>query len=164
MKTKLLMILCLNFLTSAIFAEEQSSQKGLIKHAVFFRYSDEVSSNPQKLAEIRQRFLALKRKSLKAGESYIISINAGNSNGYEGLEQGMTDGYILTFKSKKDRDYYVGCDQNIKCSDGGYKAAGLPYDKAHDEFKTFVGPLLYDADGDGVPVPEGVFVFDFMTE
>lgn len=141
-----------------------SSNQGMVKHTVFFRYKSRVMNNPKQLKEIRRRFLDLKSKSLKNGLPYIVSIDAGYANSSEGLDQNLFDGYILTFKNEEDRDYYVGCNENVKCSEGGFKLAGLPYDRAHDHFKIYVGPLLYDADGDGIPVPEGVFVFDFTAE
>ena len=165
MKHKVLKLLVISStLLFSISGLAKSSNTGLVKHAVFFRYKAEVENSQEKLKEVRRRFLALKSKSLKSGKPYIISIDAGYANSAEGVDQGMTDGYILTFKSIADRDFYVGCDQEFKCSEGGYKASGKKYDLAHDKFKSFVGPLLYDKDGDGIPVPEGVFVFDFIAE
>lgn len=157
---KYLLILFLSLSSIQIYS--QSSEQGLVKHVVLFRYNDKVEQNGLIKAEIRKRFLELKKISTKNGRPYIVSINAGYFHGHEGAENGLTDGYILTFKSLEDRDFYVGCDSEYKCSEGGYKSANLPYDKAHDKFKAFVGPLLFDGDGNG-PVGDGVIVFDFVS-
>lgn len=163
MKEKLLFTI-LTIISTITVSCALSSNQGLIKHAVFFRYKNEVKNKNSKLLEIRKKFLELKNKSLKDGNPYIVSIDSGYANSHEGLDQGLFDGYILTFKNIEDRDYYVGCNQKYKCSEGGFKEAGLPYDIEHDQFKNYIGPLLFDADGDGIPVPEGVFVFDFVAE
>jgi hypothetical protein len=52
-------------------------------------------------------------------------------------------GYISTFSSVADRNYFVG------------RPFYFPYDPYHDSFKQFVGPLLAATDG--------VFVFDFSV-
>lgn len=52
-------------------------------------------------------------------------------------------GYIVTFSSVADRDYFVG------------RPFHYPYDPHHDAFKQFVGPLLDKEDG--------VIVFDFTV-
>ena len=55
----------------------------------------------------------------------------------------MQQGYIVTFSSIADRDYFVG------------RPFFNPYDPYHDAFKTFVIPLLNPHDGG--------FVFDFTV-
>lgn len=146
-----------------LFINAQSTDSGLIKHIVLFRYKDNIEQNAKMKSLIRKNFLELKNKALKNNAPYIVSISAGYFNGHENAENGLTDGYILTFKTIEDRDYYVGCNKEFKCSEGGFKAAGKEYDRKHDEFKAFVGPLLYDSDGNG-PVGDGVIVFDFIAD
>jgi hypothetical protein len=78
-----------------------------------------------------------------------VSIESGKANSKEGADQGMTQGFIVTFKNESDRDYYVG------------KPFSADFDPAHESFKQFVGPLLsVDANGK----IDGVYVFDFTTK
>ena len=64
----------------------------------------------------------------------IVEFEWGTNNSPEGKNKGCTHGFILTFKSEKDRDAY------------------LPH-PAHKEFGKLVGPLLDD-----------VFVIDFWSK
>lgn len=60
-----------------------------------------------------------------------------------GLDQKMQQGYIVSFSSVEDRNYFVG------------RPFHFPYDPHHDAFKQFVKPFLNPDDG--------VFVFDFTV-
>ncbi|MGZ3743358.1 MAG: Dabb family protein [Pseudobdellovibrionaceae bacterium] len=121
---------------------------GLIRHLVLFRYNDSVTAAQKK--EIARRFLALKNESTRNGMPYIVSIETGNQNSGEGVDQELEQGFIVTFKSEGDRNYYVGRD--IVKQDGNF-------DLAHDAFKRFVGQFLH------TPInPTGVLVFDFKVE
>ncbi len=110
-----------------------------VKHFVAFKFDQSVTTQEKEL--VLKKFLALKNKCLKSNKTYIISIEAGLANSPEGADQGYEQGYIVTFASKQDRDYYVG------------KPFFTNFDPAHDEFKNFVGPLLQK--------DSGAFVFDF---
>ena len=138
-------------LALAIFAQDRPSQASekaptshVIKHFVAFRFKDSVTESQR--VEVQNRFLALKTNARRNGKNYILSIESGLANSPEGADQGMTQGYIVTFKSAEDRDYYVG------------KPFFADFDPAHDAFKQLVGPLL-DTDDQGKVT--GVFVFDF---
>lgn len=139
MKTKVILML-------AAVLVGAGAARAEVRHFVAFRFKAAVSA--QQRAEVRRRFLELRRSARAAdGKPYILAIEAGDADSPEGLDQGMTQGYLVTFRTRADRDYYVG------------RPKFTPYDPAHDAFKAFVGPLL-EADAAGRP---GVFVFDYST-
>lgn len=114
---------------------------GLVRHIVLFRYAPNVTAEQK--AEAKDRFLALEREAVRDGRSYIVSIETGGELSGEGADQGLEQGFIVTFRSQGDRNYYVG--QPI-VTDPAY------FDAAHQSFKDFVGRLLDQ---------NGVIVFDF---
>jgi len=117
-----------------------------VKHFVAFKYKPSVSK--QEKESVINHFLALKKLAIRNSQQYIVSIETGKANSKEGADQGMEQGFIVTFKTESDRDYYVG------------KPFSNDFDPAHEEFKQFVGPLLAtDANGN----INGVIVFDFST-
>jgi hypothetical protein len=121
---------------------------GLIKHIVLFRYNDSVTTEQKR--HIRDRFKLLAQSCLRNGKPYIISIETGEQNSGEGVDQELEQGFIITFKSEGDRNYYVG--KGIVQKNGNF-------DPAHDDFKNFVGTYLH------IPIdPSGVLVFDFKEE
>jgi hypothetical protein len=114
---------------------------GVVRHIVLFRYAPSVTSAQKE--EVIRRFLALKTLARRAGKNYIISIETGGEISGEGADQGLEQGFIVTFKSEGDRNYYVGQPVVL---DSNY------YELAHQAFKDFVGPLLDQ---------NGALVFDF---
>lgn len=114
---------------------------GDVRHIVLFRFKPGTSAVAQR--DVMNRFLALAEEATRDGQPYIVSIDAGVQNSGEAAGQDMKQGFIVTFASQGDRNYYVG--QPI-VTDSGY------YDQAHHAFKDFVGPLL-----------DGVVVFDFVS-
>lgn len=118
----------------------------VVKHIVLFRYAKAVTSLQKD--EIKNRFLALKDNCQRSGHPYIVSIETGAQSSGEGLDQQLEQGFIVTFNSEGDRNFYVG--QPI-VQDAKF------YDQAHQKFKEFVGPFLH------TPInPNGVLVFDFV--
>lgn len=116
---------------------------GVIRHLVLFRFKDNATA--EETAEVMKRFLSLKDTAQRAGSPYIVSIDAGEQTSGEQAGQGMSQGYVVTFASEGDRNYYVGTpivEDETKV------------DPAHAAFKKFVGPLLDT---------NGAIVFDFMT-
>jgi hypothetical protein len=108
---------------------------------VLFRYSQNITEAEKTTAE--RRFLALKSLAQRAGKSYILSLEAGVEISGEGVDQGLEQGFIVTFRSQGDRNYYVG--QPV-VNDPTH------YDPAHQAFKDFIAPLLDK---------NGAVVFDF---
>lgn len=94
------------------------------KHFVAFKYKAEV--DPAQKKSVREAFLLLKRKI-----PFVVSIEWGPNTSPENLNKGMDDGFLLTFKSSKDRDQYLTHPE-------------------HEAFKKIALPLVADA-----------FVFDF---
>lgn len=129
MKSLILMSVLLTFTVNA----------KTVKHFVAFKFDQAVTETEKKT--VMRKFMALKNKCLKNNKTYILSIEAGLANSPEGADQNYEQGYIVTFASEQDRDYYVG------------KPFFTNFDPSHDEFKNFVGPLLQKH--------EGAFVFDF---
>ena len=117
---------------------------GTVRHIVLFKYSTSTTSEEKK--EAKRRFLALQQLSTRNGRSYIVSIETGSEISGEGADQGLEQGFIVTFKSQGDRNYYVG--QPV-VTDPNY------YDPNHQAFKDFVGPLL--------ALNGGALVFDFTV-
>jgi len=91
--------------------------------------------------EVIGRFLAL-ADAKRDGARYMESMTGGPPMGGESLESGFEQGFVLTFASAGDRNYYVG---EPVISDSRF------FDPVHAEFERFVGPLL---------APDGVLVFD----
>ncbi|TPW44775.1 Dabb family protein [Serratia sp. SRS-8-S-2018] len=116
---------------------------GLLKHIVLFKYKSNVTQTQREA--VTSRFLSLKRSMRPGADTpYVLSIVEGVQNSGEGVGGGFEQGFIVTFKSEGDRNYYVG--KPLVGAEGDY-------DKAHDAFKQFVAPLLSD--------DNGVLVFDF---
>jgi len=122
---------------------------GTLRHLVTFKFK--AGTTPAEILEVKNRFLALKNKSMRNGQRFIQSIETGAANSFEGADQGKQIGFLVSFKSEGDRNYYVG-QPLIN------PAHTHLYDAAHLDFKNFVGPLL------ATPVvSEGVFVFDYTV-
>ena len=120
---------------------------GLVRHIVLFRYERGVSLEQKQ--EVIQRFLALKSLALRDGRPYIMSIETGSEMSGERADQNLEQGFVVTFRSQGDRNYYVG---NPVVTDSRF------FDPAHQAFKEFVGPLL-DKDASGNV--NGALVFDY---
>lgn len=98
----------------------------VLRHVVLFKFKQDTS--PEKVKEIVNAFSALPSKIKE-----IADYEWGLNNSPEGLNKGLTHGFLLTFKSEADRDSY------------------LP----HPDHKAF-GALL-------TPYLEDVTVFDYWT-
>jgi hypothetical protein len=121
----------------------RNHRPGTVRHLVLFRYRQDLTR--QQRQEVEDRFLALADLCRRHGEPYIDSIETGPANSPEGLDLGLEQGFLVTFGSQGDRNYYLGTPL---VSDPAY------CDPHHDDFKQFVGTLLAT---DGTPV----VVFDF---
>lgn len=116
---------------------------GTVRHIVLFRYASTVTQEQKD--EAKRRFLQLQSLCVRNGHKYIVSIETGGEISGEGADQGLEQGFIVTFRSQGDRNYYVG--QPV-VTDASY------YDPHHQAFKDFVGPLLDQ---------NGALVFDFSV-
>ena len=109
---------------------------GRVVHIVLFKFAP---STPESvLAEVTERFLALKESPREDGEPYILSIDAGpQASGEEAVGADYDLAFVVVFASGGDRNYYVG---EPVVSDPRF------FDGAHAAFKEFVGPLLDGGD------------------
>ncbi|GBQ27975.1 Dabb family protein [Gluconacetobacter sacchari] len=115
---------------------------GLIRHMVMFRFLKDVT--PFQKAEIARRFLELANDSRRPdGRPVVESIETGFQNSGEGNDEGYQMGFLVSFRSEGDRNYYVG---RPVVSQPGY------FDPAHDAFKAFAAPYL-----------AGVMEFDYRV-
>lgn len=99
----------------------------LLRHVVLFQYKE--GTTPEQIEEVTKAFAGLKGKI-----SEIVDFECGTDVSVEGKAGGFTHGYVVTFKSEKDRDTY------------------LPH-PAHKEFVKLVGPRL-----------QNVLVFDYWVK
>ncbi len=126
---------------------ETQFKPGIVRHFVAFKFKKDIDQ--VQISKVVSNFLALKTLCVRNGTPYIVSIEVGKANSFEGADQGKQIGFLVTFKSEGDRNYYIG-QPLIPVSEFDF------YDPAHLRFKNFVGPLL-----ETPVVPNGVFVFDF---
>lgn len=126
---------------------EAQFNPGIVRHFVAFKFKKNIDQ--VQINKVVSNFLALKTLCVRNAKPYILSIEVGKANSFEGADQGKQIGFLVTFKSEGDRNYYVG-QPLIPESEVDF------YDPAHLRFKKFVGPLL-----ETPVVPNGVYVFDF---
>ena len=98
-----------------------------LRHVVAFKFKE--GTTKEQIKQVEDAFRALKSKIPQ-----IADFEWGLNNSPEGRNKGCTHGFILTFKSEKDRDAY------------------LPH-PGHKKFGKIVGPILED-----------VFVIDFWAK
>lgn len=107
--------------------DEGPADSKILRHIVLFRFRPETTAATK--ARLDDAFMQLKTKIPE-----VISIEAGTNNSPEGLSDGFTHGYVVTFRSENDRALY------------------LPHPE-HQKFVTLVKPHL-----------EKALVFDFTTD
>ncbi|KAI1067846.1 hypothetical protein LB507_010533 [Fusarium sp. FIESC RH6] len=98
-----------------------------VTHTVLFQFKSDVdSSQVREACLICDRFLALKDQCIHptSNTPYIVSLVGGKDNSPEGMQNGLTHGFVVIFNSTEDRDYYVKTDP------------------AHQDFIGKVGSLL----------------------
>ncbi|KAH8736193.1 hypothetical protein BGZ61DRAFT_472546 [Ilyonectria robusta] len=81
-----------------------------ITHTVLFQFK--ADANPEDVKAACARFKALKADCLHptTNSAYISSLKGGQDNSHEGLQNGITHGFVVEFGSADDRDYYVKTD------------------------------------------------------
>jgi hypothetical protein len=120
----------------------QDYKPGIIKHIVLFKYKPSVSTETKNV--VANRFISLQKQATRNDYSYIISVEAGYQLSQELMGQGFEQGFIVTFASEGDRNYYVG---------EPFITEPAFYDPTHHKFKAFVSPYLDQA--------QCCLVFDF---
>ncbi|KAK0639177.1 stress responsive A/B barrel domain-containing protein [Cercophora newfieldiana] len=81
-----------------------------VTHTVLFQFKSDLPAAEVKAA--CARFLALKETCIHPTHNgnYILSLKGGKDNSPEGLQNGITHGFVVEFSSVEDRDYYVTND------------------------------------------------------
>lgn len=116
---------------------------GTIRHVVMFQFKPQTTQAERD--EVTKRFVALAKLSHRPdGHAVVASIETGPQISGENADLGLEQGYLVTFRSEGDRNFYVG---RPLVTDKRY------YDPAHDAFKAFAGPYL-----------ERAVVFDFPVK
>ncbi|CAF1205944.1 unnamed protein product [Didymodactylos carnosus] len=72
----------------------------LLRHVVLLKFKDDIKSSD--LKNLEDSFCALEKKI-----SSIKSFECGQNISKEGLSQGFTHCYLLTFTNEQDRDEYL---------------------------------------------------------
>ena len=94
----LLFILC--FMTTVVSAQTETNTKQQLRHVVLFSFKSTSSADDVKKIEDAFRALPSKIKEVKGFEW-------GKNNSPEGLDQGFTHCFLVSFKSEKDREVYL---------------------------------------------------------
>lgn len=107
-------------------AAEKKEETKMLRHIVLFQFKEDVTK--EQAQEVADAFAALPKKIKQ-----IADFEWGTDVGVENLSQGLTHGFLVTFKSEQDRDAY------------------LPHPE-HQKFVTLVKPRV-----------EKVVVFDYWA-
>lgn len=107
--------------------DAKKEAKPKLRHVVAFKFKEGTSKD--QILKVEQAFAELPKKI-----TTIKKFEWGTNNSPENRNKGCTHGFILTFKTEKDRDNYL-------------------VHPAHKEFGALVGPLLDD-----------VFVIDYWQK
>ncbi len=118
---------------------------GPIRHVVLFGLRDEVTEIER--ATIVERFHALVEAPRPGGRRPVVSVESGAQLSNEAAASSHDLGFIVTFASLGDRDYYVGHPDSADASRS---------DPQHAAFKAFVAPFL-------LPGQDGCTVFDLAV-
>ena len=122
-------LILLSFITITIhgmISAQQTNQQRLLRHVVMFGWNDGTDT-----ASIKKIVAAFKELPSKISE--IKSFEWGTNNSPEGLNNGLTHCFFVTFGSQADRDAYL----------------------VHPAHKAFVGILK--------PAPSKVTVLDYWV-
>jgi len=79
---------------------ELPAHQRLLRHHVYFKFEDDVT--PAQKDEINRAFAALKNQIPE-----IVDFECGTNNSPEGLSNGFTHAYTVSFRTEEDRDAYL---------------------------------------------------------
>jgi hypothetical protein len=80
------------------FAQEKTSK--MLRHIVLFKFKD--SSSKEDVKKVVEAF-----RSLRVSIPQVASFEYGTNNSPEGLDNGFTHCFLVTFKSEADREIYL---------------------------------------------------------
>ena len=127
MKTLSCLLIIGFFVTVSVLAADAPAKDGKLRHVVAFKFKD--TATKEKIKEAEDAFRGLKGKIPE-----IVAYEWGTNVSPEKHDKGFTHGFILTYKSEKDRDAYLVHPE-------------------HKKFGQLLGPILGD-----------VFVIDFWAK
>jgi len=105
---------------------------GVVKHIVLMRFRRDVSLLQRE--EVLQRYAHLVQDARRAdGRKLIVSMEGGWQNSGEPTVRGYDLGFVLTFASEGDRNFFIG---RPVVTEPGF------FDTAHMAFRAFALPLL----------------------
>ena len=81
-------------------ADEKKVATPMLRHVVLFKFKD--SSTPADIEKILAEFSTLPKKIPQ-----IVAFEWGTNNSPEGLADGFTHCFLISFASEKDRDAYL---------------------------------------------------------
>lgn len=96
----MVVVLCTLVAMATIDTNAQSKKGKALRHVVLFGFKS--TSSPEDIKKVEEAFAALPGK-IKLIKDY----EWGTNSSPEGLNQGLTHCFILTFASDKDRDDYL---------------------------------------------------------
>ncbi|KAI8656422.1 Stress-response A/B barrel domain-containing protein [Fusarium sp. Ph1] len=78
-----------------------------VTHIVSFQFKQ--GTKPDSVAELISRMLALKETCLhpSTGKPYLTTCAGGRDNSVQGLQNGLTHVFVVTFDTVEERDYYA---------------------------------------------------------
>ena len=81
-----------------------------VTHTVLFQFK--AGTTAEQIKDACSHFLTLKQKCVhpETQSAYILSLKGGKDISIEGLQNGITHGFVAEFASTADRDYYVQKD------------------------------------------------------
>jgi hypothetical protein len=111
--------LAISLLAASLFggtatSVQASSGHSEVRHFVALKFKDTTSK--EQIHDIEEGF-----RSLKSKIPQVVSIEWGSNISPEQLNKGFTDGFLVTFRSEKDRDAYLVHPEHLK-----FKEKALP--------------------------------------
>ena len=117
---------------------------GCVRHIVLYQFKPGLTG--RRMDDILDGFLRLQLDARRNGKPYIVSIDGGYQQSGERQGAGFQLGFIVTFESLGDRNYFVG---SPVVRDRAYT------DSAAAAFRASIAPFLTD---------NGTLVFDLVAQ
>lgn len=100
MKFKLFLWAGLFMMSTMAFVSPNTPPKKMLRHVVLFKFKD--SATPAQIKEVEDAF-----RNLPSKVKEVKGFEWGTNNSPEGLDQGFTHVFFVTFNSEADRAVYL---------------------------------------------------------